>query len=127
MATADFNKLDPRKGGAGVSASALELLARATRRLSVSSARLAAGAATLAASDLATMETEVRELVTGIAAAKDAVTTERAPLKPPGSSPAAAGLGEAPVLRRLAEVVIEHLAGDHRAADRPAGRALAGA
>ena len=116
MATADFNKLDPRKGGAGVSASALELLARATRRLSVSSARLAAGAATLAASDLATMETEVRELVTGIAAAKDAVTTERAPLKPPGSSHGELqGSAKHPFFERLAEVgSIEHLAGDHR-------------
>ena len=58
----------------------------------------------------------MRELVNGIAAAKDAVTTERAPLKPPGSSHGELqGSAKHPFFERLAEVgSIEHLAGDHR-------------
>lgn len=99
---------------ANVTASTLELLARASRRLSACSPTLAAGAATLGPTELEAMQVELEKLRIAVEAAKGTVTNERAPLPPPdGSELRASALH--PMFERLSDLPsVEGLAGEGR-------------
>ena len=99
---------------ANVTASTLELLARASRRLSACTPTLAAGAATLAPSELQAMQADLGKLQAAVEAAKGTVTNERAPLPPP-DGPELRGSASHPLFERLCGLPsVEALAGEGR-------------
>ena len=99
---------------ANVTASTLELLSRASRRLSACTPTLAAGAATLAPSELQAMQADLGKLQAAVDAAKGTVTNERAPLPPPDGAELR-GSASHPLFERLCGLPsVEALAGEGR-------------
>jgi hypothetical protein len=88
---------------ANVTASTLELLARASRRLSACTPALAAGAATLHHGELHAMQADLEKLQVAVDAAKGTVTNERAPLPPPDGAELRASATH-PLFERLCDL-----------------------
>ncbi len=86
-----------------MTASTLELLARASRRLSACTPALAAGAATLHHGELHAMQADLEKLQVAVDAAKGTVTNERAPLPPPDGAELRASATH-PLFERLCDL-----------------------